>query len=726
MSRQTERLIVTIIVIIYAAIAVRFSLGPILEGFDEALHYTYIRYLAEKRQLPGKVWDPESGDESQQAPFYYMLGALVKTPIDDRDFSTIQHRTNPYHGYEAGTPGNDNKNVRFHPSSEDFPYGRSGTALAVHDIRLMSVALGLGTVLASYGVFQALWPARPDLRIFALTVVAFWPAFVYITSTVNNSNAAYLTSTVSLWLLLKQLRDGPSWKLSAALGIFLGLAILSKANALFLAFPVGLAVIFDRRLWRYAPLILGLTLLVGGWWYIRNFMLYGEPTGYSAYYQRRPEARIRPGTMTFANWFENMLTIPNFWAGFGIGAVVVTPEILQFFGAFGLLSVAGMAIWVARHVPRALRREYDRQSVLIAAVVVVFTAAWIAALGYAITQGAFLRQSRHLFPAIAGLSALITGGLAVFVPNPLRLRATLSGSLILLTGILVCLFGYFIPAYEPLRIVAAIPQPLNYTYEGYAQLIGTDNSTIHAQPRERVAITLYWKALRPSETELMAYVHSVDSQVVNRDSVPATGNLLSTEWRPGQTWEERYIVTIPENAMPQTSYPLIAGLFDPQSDRVLTATDAAGEQQLPVIGRIVIHGPTQSFSPVYRFGDIIGMDKPALSISADTLTVCLKWGSLKVTPVDYQVFIHVMDTSGRLLAQADFSPKQGRYPTSAWFPGEVIDDCTSFSGLKVPTGGVRVTTGLYDLASGQRLPVTDDHKARLENDEISATLPGLP
>ncbi len=73
---------------------------------------------------------------------------------------------------------------------------------------------------------------------------------------------------------------------------------------------------------------------------------------------------------------------------------------------------------------------------------------------------------------------------------------------------------------------------------------------------------------------------------------------------------------------------------------------------------------------------------------------------------DYTLFVHLRDTTGRTIAQADGEPQSGAYPTSFWDPGEVVSDERR---ITIPTGttagAYKLVLGLYHLATGERLTV---------------------
>lgn len=91
----------------------------------------------------------------------------------------------------------------------------------------------------------------------------------------------------------------------------------------------------------------------------------------------------------------------------------------------------------------------------------------------------------------------------------------------------------------------------------------------------------------------------------------------------------------------------------------------------------------------------------------DILLLTLIWESLQPVDHDYQVFVHLLDPQGERIAQRDGQPVQWTRPTSTWQQGEKIED---HYGLllppELPVGVYRVAVGLYDAASGQRLPIS--------------------
>jgi hypothetical protein len=176
-------------------------------------------------------------------------------------------------------------------------------------------------------------------------------------------------------------------------------------------------------------------------------------------------------------------------------------------------------------------------------------------------------QGRYLLPGIAAWGALAAFGLDTLTPRRVRVPVALASVAGLAGAAAICLFGYFLPSYRVSPVPDTIAPPLLYQYEGAAELIGGSPVAPKAWPGETITVTLYWRALRTSDMRLQAYLHTADSDLVRRDSLPGTGNLLASDWQPGQQWAEQYTVQIPDSAPPQTVHALIAGLYDPVEGR---------------------------------------------------------------------------------------------------------------------------------------------------------------
>jgi hypothetical protein len=105
--------------------------------------------------------------------------------------------------------------------------------------------------------------------------------------------------------------------------------------------------------------------------------------------------------------------------------------------------------------------------------------------------------------------------------------------------------------------------------------------------------------------------------------------------------------------------------------------------------------------------------------AADTGVLTLYWQTDAALAQDYAIFVHLLDESGQILAQADGVPYNGLYPLRNWQPGQVITDTRPLASLLPETARLKTTTiGLYDPATGQRLPAADASGQTLPDDSF--------
>jgi hypothetical protein len=94
--------------------------------------------------------------------------------------------------------------------------------------------------------------------------------------------------------------------------------------------------------------------------------------------------------------------------------------------------------------------------------------------------------------------------------------------------------------------------------------------------------------------------------------------------------------------------------------------------------------------------------------AGQVLPVELTWIPIRRPASNYNVFLQLLAADGRLVAQHDGSPNGGFSPTSGWVPGEEISDRRGLAlPPDLPAADYRLIVGMYDPATGARLPV--DH-----------------
>jgi len=266
------------------------------------------------------------------------------------------------------------------------------------------------------------------------------------------------------------------------------------------------------------------------------------------------------------------------------------------------------------------------------------------------------------------------------------------------------------------RLLEAPPlsHPLNANFNDQFELLGYELPVNRVLPGEEFEVTLVWKALRINNTGYKIFNHLLNAegmQYGGQDRIPQ-GYYSTILWNPGEVVIDRYAVPVSADA-PDGIYRLDVGLYpesDPLSPLPLADTGPTGVK----LGPVKVGGqPAASRSPAppdtsrqEQFGKFIALNGYSLAWEADKrLRLNLYWEAMAPPPLDYTLFIHLVDASGAVAAQFDGPPVSGLYPTSFWDTGEQIFDSRRLDLSELPSGQYQIRLGWYDPASGQRLPV---------------------
>jgi hypothetical protein len=117
--------------------------------------------------------------------------------------------------------------------------------------------------------------------------------------------------------------------------------------------------------------------------------------------------------------------------------------------------------------------------------------------------------------------------------------------------------------------------------------------------------------------------------------------------------------------------------------------------------------------PAYaELGDAVQLLDYELGSPADNnglLKLTLFWESQRPVDERYDVFIHIINSSGEIVAQSDNEPVLGLAPTNRWLPGDIIrDDHLITWSQDLPIGTYSVWLGMYLRDTGERLPAIAD------------------
>ena len=142
-------------------------------------------------------------------------------------------------------------------------------------------------------------------------------------------------------------------------------------------------------------------------------------------------------------------------------------------------------------------------------------------------------------------------------------------------------------------------------------------------------------------------------------------------------------------------------------------------QQTVPLHRITIHGI--EYARIYqlpkpferavaaRFGEALHLRGISMARAPGHLIVTPSWDVRARPTGDYLLFLHLLDSAGRRVAQIDVAPGGGDAPpTSAWEPGRQIAVPLPLPlPSDLPTGEYQLVMGLYDVTTGQRLALLE-------------------
>jgi hypothetical protein len=142
------------------------------------------------------------------------------------------------------------------------------------------------------------------------------------------------------------------------LGLVCGLGALTKITFLFLCPAVALALLgrswLDRRanprwwwdLVRLAAITGGLAVLISGWWFVRNQLIYSDPVAM----ERQMEVwGIRPNAPDVRAAVRELGFLrDSFWGAFGYGQILLPGRVYALLRGFMLIAAGGLILWAIR------------------------------------------------------------------------------------------------------------------------------------------------------------------------------------------------------------------------------------------------------------------------------------------------------------------------------------------------------------------------------------------
>lgn len=678
---------IVLILALFITLGLAYSVAnPLHEATDEVRHYRFVRHIVQEGALPVQG----QGDcliQSHHPPLYYLLSAAATVWIDTGRDVCFQPPLNPFWNYRYWEVGVDNKNQYLHGPAERFPWPAERRAALL--MRAVNVLLGALTVWLTWAIGRSLWPKRPYLALGGAAFVAFNPMFVYLSGAVNNDIVAAAAGGALLLASVRLLRDKAdlTWRWGLLFGLLYALALMSKFNLAAMGLVVATAVTYiawQKQQWRQWVQV-GLTaatvtLLLAGWWFVRNQLLYGELTGFQTM------TNIWGGRDPSQSFWLAVSEIPyawtSLWGRFGYGQIPLPEAIYSGLRWFTRLALLGLFLPLLRPDRWAEWRQTGLALALLPLTVLIYT--WVL-FSYMMVSTAG-PMGRFFFPALPAFGLLIFYGLSQWLTifsrrngyggskaSPRAARhdfwAAIAVNLSLIALTIVALVGYLMPAYaQPpgFEDTAVSPTPIAQ-FDTFVTLRDYEVSRSNLAPGQPLDLTLYWEVDARPPGDYYFFVHLTDQYsniIAQRDTHPGLGRFPSSQWQPGDRFIESIRFYLPETTYVPAEATLSIGFYAPGAGYRLAVTgpDSSGLGDSLILAQIGIEPrldlATDLPNPqMWRFengADLVGYEYSQRRVRPqEVLAVTLHWQSVAPAVNEDRIWLRLIDGNGQQRASAE-------------------------------------------------------------------------
>ncbi len=307
---------------------------------------------------------------------------------------------------------------------------------------------------------------------------------------------------------------------------------------------------------------------------------------------------------------------------------------------------------------------------------------------------------------------------ATHPPAPSQEGSIKQNTGVVLTALVPILLLYFaVPAYfaptSPPDSAASAPVPLRAEWGAELRLLGVEVPGEVIKAGDTVSVVAYVRALYPLNEDYAVYLHLDDptGQTVATSDQRHPAEIPTSNLPPTLYLRIPFRITIPDH-LPPMNYTWRLGWHDPDSGTLLPFADG---QKDALLGEVWVESRSsvQPTGETATFGEAIHLRGATLNRAENHLT--LYWEPTAPTTEELTIFVHLFDSNGQMVGQADGDPFDNRYRLSAWRVGHLFAE-TRFLPAGVPYESIAI--GIYRRADGVRLPALDANGNRLINDAM--------
>ncbi|MCC6314547.1 MAG: hypothetical protein IT337_11110 [Thermomicrobiales bacterium] len=447
-----------------------FSVGafPAFSGHDELAHFAYIGVLADQGRLPVlpdvAAWrqlsptqriSPEYVDQIPAVLYPYCRYALdwycePDSPRWSADPPRVVTVRDQY--YPSGYIYTANHPPLYYAVMTPLYKLSAGWSPTAQQylLRVAAIPFGVATVVLAFLLATRLFPGDRFLAVTVPALVALQPQISYEAAMVNNDIVSIAVFSAILYVLVLAIRDRFPRRASIALGVLLGLGLLTKGTMITAAPVIGFAALLAvgwrdvrglarRAFWIGAPAaVLALP------WYAYMHAVYGNFDALAQVsalqWWNNPEGNFAEllGSSDFV-----LMRFKETWGEYGWRLIHLGNDLLWAIGIVTALAIVGCYLYAAtagRHlavnagdpVMQPMRWQWLALATLASACAI----AYLAVVQFGVTFS--LTQARYYFPVVNAAALLGMLGLRTLIPprwRPLG-QGIIVAALIVLSAIL--------------------------------------------------------------------------------------------------------------------------------------------------------------------------------------------------------------------------------------------------------------------------------------------------
>ena len=278
--------------------------------------------------------------------------------------------------------------------------------------------------------------------------------------------------------------------------------------------------------------------------------------------------------------------------------------------------------------------------------------------------------------------------------------------------------------------------PPPHDFNGEIRLAGFDYSVNRVGQGKGFATRLLWQAITPPADNYTLHAELLDaagSPLRSWAVLPQDGRAPTSAWQPGQYIRDQIDLVVPASAPPgdealqvrlswlrpdgsrlnlrRRRIPLDDGLNLPPLQ--VTEKEARQFELPPLEQRLEANFAGKALLTGYNTRAPLQVNQAECAAgTVDACRVALEmfWQGVTEMEHPYNIFIHVVNAQGQIIAQSDHAPgRRGKQPTTGWLPGEVVLDPVD---LPLPPD---IAPGRYTLRAGLYLPTDGTRLQRLDS-----------